>query len=152
MTTRVEDATIGDCAELTRIVRTSSAYDGRYRVMVAELGIDADYLAAHLVRVARDGDGPPLGFHTVIVPGCGADGEGEVDFMFVDGAAQGRGLGRLLISDACEQARARGLRRLHVVSHPPSEGFYLAMGARRVGVVPPEGEITWSRPHLAFEL
>ncbi|RKT88075.1 Acetyltransferase (GNAT) domain-containing protein [Saccharopolyspora antimicrobica] len=152
MTTHVEDATIADAEELTRIVRTSSAYDGHYRVMVAELGIDADYLAEHLVRVARDGDGRPLGFHTVIVPGRGAEDEGELDYMFVDDAAQGRGLGRLLITDACRQARARGLRRLHVVSHPPSEGFYLSVGARRVGTVPPAGEITWSRPHLAFEL
>ncbi|MER7013636.1 GNAT family N-acetyltransferase [Saccharopolyspora sp. NPDC000359] len=152
MTTRVEDATTADCAELTRIVRTSSAYEGRYQAMVAEPGLDADYLTAHLVRVAREDGGRVLGFHTVLVPGRGTDGEGEVDFLFVDDAAQGLGLGRLLLTDACAQARARGLRRLHVVSHPPSEGFYLAMGARRVGVVPPEGEITWSRPHLAFDL
>lgn len=149
---RVEDATAADTGGLTRIVRTSSAYDGHYRVMVAAAGIDTGYLAEHLVRVVRDEAGRPLGFHTVIVPGCGAEGEGELDYMFVDDLAQGRGLGRLLIADACQRARARGLRRLHVVSHPPSEGFYLSMGARRIGTVPPAGEISWSRPHLAFEL
>ncbi|MGW1676094.1 GNAT family N-acetyltransferase [Saccharopolyspora sp. NPDC002376] len=152
MTTNVDDATIGDTEELTRIVRTSSAYDGHYRAMVAEPGLDADYLAQHLVRVARDEDGRTLGFHTVMVPGRGTTGEGEIDFLFVDDAAQGLGIGRLLFADACEQARARGLKRLHVVSHPPSEGFYRSVGAQLVGTVPPEGEITWSRPHFAFEL
>lgn len=149
---RIEDATDADAGALTRIVRTSSAYDSHYRVMVAELSIDAEYLAAHLVRVARGAAGELLGFYTVIVPGLGGEGEGELDFMFVDDAAQGRGVGRMLIEDAHVQARARGLRLLHVVSHPPSEGFYRSVGARRVALVPPEGEITWSRPHLVFEL
>ncbi|TDD42914.1 GNAT family N-acetyltransferase [Saccharopolyspora elongata] len=152
MAIKIEDATVADTERLTRIVRTSSAYDGHYRVMVADLGIDAEYLAAHLVRVARDEAGRPLGFYTVIVPGRGGAGEGELDFMFVDDAAQGRGVGRMLIDDARAHARARGLRRVHVVSHPPSEGFYLSVGAQRVGTVPAEGAITWSRPHLVLEL
>ncbi|WP_190813434.1 hypothetical protein [Saccharopolyspora pogona] len=46
----------------------------------------------------------------------------------------------------------RGLRLLHVVKHPPPEGFYRSVRARRVALVPPKGEITWSRPHLVFEL
>ncbi|PKW18455.1 GNAT family N-acetyltransferase [Saccharopolyspora spinosa] len=95
------------------------------------MSIPADDLATHLVRVARDGS-RQVGFYLLMIPGCGTDGEGELDYLFVGNDQQGRGLGGLLIDDLCERSAERGLRRLHVVSYPPSEPF--GIQHRRLGV------------------
>jgi predicted N-acetyltransferase YhbS len=52
-----------------------------------------------------------------------------------------------------ERARAAGASAVRVVSHPPAEGFYLSLGARRVGTVranPPA--VMWDRPELVFTI
>ncbi|WP_116948485.1 GNAT family N-acetyltransferase [Jiangella endophytica] len=148
----IDPATVAETEALTTMVRTSAAYTGEYRVMVANQTIDAAYIGRHLTRVAHGPDGELLGFVTLQVPGRGGPGEGEVDFMFVAEDAQGRGIGRLLIDHLRAEAATLGLRRLHVVSHPPSAGFYRSCGFRDVGVIAPHGRIGWSRPHLIMEL
>ena len=62
--------------------------------------------------------------------------EAELEHFWVDPACMGEGLGRQLFAHACTQARAHGARRLRIASDPHAEGFYRAMGARRVGGVP----------------
>jgi hypothetical protein len=39
-----------------------------------------------------------------------------------------------------------------IVSHPPAEGFYLRMGARRIGTMLPGGRVTWARPLLSLSI
>jgi GNAT superfamily N-acetyltransferase len=148
----ISPATVAETADLTTMVRTSGAYAGEYRVMVANQTIDAAYIGRHLCRVAHGPGGEILGFATLQVPGRGEPGEGELDFMFVADAAQGLGIGRLLIEDIVAQAAALGLTRIHIVSHPPSAGFYRRCGARDVAVIAPYGRIGWSRPHLVLDI
>ncbi|CAL99696.1 acetyltransferase (GNAT) family protein [Saccharopolyspora erythraea NRRL 2338] len=148
----VDDARHDDAGQLTALVRASAAYAGEYQAMVVGDTITTDYLDANLVRVARGGDGAARGFYAMLTPGRGEPGEGELDYLFVGDDQQGRGLGRLLFEDMRAQAVRRGLRAVHIVSHPPAEEFYRARGARRVGEVPPRGSITWSRPHLLLTL
>ncbi|PZF84335.1 GNAT family N-acetyltransferase [Jiangella anatolica] len=148
----IAPATIAETDALTTMVRTSAAYSGEYRTMVANQTIDAAYIERHVVRVAHGPDGELLGFATLQVPGRGGPGEGEVDFMFVADGLQGRGIGRLLVDDLRREAAKLGLVRLHAVSHPPSAGFYRSCGFRDVGVIEPYGRIGWSRPHLILTL
>ena len=150
--TIIDAATEHDLPLLTALVRSSAAYRGEYEAMVADATISTDDLNRHLIRVARDADHRPLGFYLLMIPGCGTENEGELDYLFVDNDQQGRGLGRLLVDDLRVQAAERGLRRLHIVSHPPSEPFYLGIGAHRIGEVAPHGPITWSRPYLLLDL
>jgi GNAT superfamily N-acetyltransferase len=150
LTWTIEPARPEDMDTLTTLVRTSDAYDGEYRVMVANQRLDTAYLDANIVRVARGADGTIYGFHSVLVPGRGADGEGELDFMFVANDQQRRGIGRALMDDVRAVARQLGLGRLHIVAHLPAEPFYIACGARRVGLIPPAGRVTWTRPHLVL--
>jgi GNAT superfamily N-acetyltransferase len=152
MQVEIGPAAVAETAELTTMVRTAAAYDGDYRVMVANQTIDAAYIGQHLTRVARGADGRLLGFASLQVPGRGGPGEGELDFMFVADDAQGLGIGRLLIDDVRAEAVRLGLDRVHIVSHPPSAGFYRRCGARDVTVIAPYGRISWSRPHLVLEL
>lgn len=151
------DFTIGtaradEAESLTTMIRSSAAYAGEQRVMVANQTVDQAYLDANLVRVARGGDRGALGFYSVLVPGRGAPGEAELDFMFVDNTAQGRGIGRALFDDMVAATRALGITRVHIVSHPPAEAFYLRCGATFVATIAPRGRVTWARPHLVVDI
>ena len=105
----------------------SSEWMGRYR---ANLTISADQVAAGAVIVA-DVDGRAVGFCVVL----GAPPEGEIGHMWVDPPAIGTGVGRRLLTHALETARAAGFGSLLIHSDPHAEGFYLAMGAERIGDV-----------------
>jgi GNAT superfamily N-acetyltransferase len=148
----IRDAQPTDAPVLTEIVRSSGAYDGTYRIMVASQVIDAAYLAANPTRVCVDGHGAIVGFASLLVPGRGVAGEAELDFMFVADDRQGCGLGRALMADVVAVSTRRGIERIHIVSHPPAEAFYRSVGAVRVGEIPPTGRITWTRPLLQLDI
>ncbi|MFF2523387.1 GNAT family N-acetyltransferase [Streptomyces liangshanensis] len=160
---RVRRATARDARRLTRIVRSSRAYEGPYAPMIAGYRIGPDYIEAHEVFVAeeagkageaeeagtpgtpgRAGDpGRVLGFYALLLTAA------ELDLMFVADDAQGRGVGRLLVAHLTDRARGAGLSAVRIVSHPPSEGFYLSVGARRTGTEyarPPA--VMWDRPEM----
>ena len=148
----IRDAVAADAPALTRIVRGSAAYGGAYRTMVAAQLIDEAYLAANPTRVCVDDAGVVVGFASLLVPGRGVAGEAELDFMFVADDRQGLGIGRALLADVLDLGRRLGVACLHIVSHPPAEAFYRAVGAVRVGDIPPAGRITWSRPLLRLDV
>ncbi|MFC8916802.1 GNAT family N-acetyltransferase [Streptomyces sp. NPDC057116] len=142
---RIRRATAGDAKRLTALVRGSGAYEGHYASMVAGYRVGPDYIDAHEVHVAVGPDGRVLGFYALVLIAP------ELDLMFVADDAQGLGVGRRLITHMTERARAAGVTGVRVVSHPPSEGFYLSVGARRVGTVhanPPA--VPWDRPELVI--
>ncbi|MFG2427609.1 GNAT family N-acetyltransferase [Streptomyces sp. NPDC048590] len=141
----VRRAVARDARRLTRLVTSSRAYEGPYAPMVAGYKVGPDYIEAHEVHVAVDGDGRVLGFYSLILS------PPELDLMFVADDVQGRGIGRLLVSHLREEARGAGLAFVRVVAHPPAEGFYRSMGAERTGTVearPPA--VMWDRPELVL--
>ncbi|MEW2632627.1 GNAT family N-acetyltransferase [Streptomyces sp. NPDC048389] len=138
----IRRATAADARRLTRLVRGSGAYRGHYAPMVAGYRVGPDYIEAHDVFVATDGGGV-LGFYSLVLS------PPELDLMFVADDAQGLGIGRLMIEHMAGRARSAGLDAVRVVAHPPAEGFYLSVGARRTGTVdarPPA--VMWDRPEL----
>jgi GNAT superfamily N-acetyltransferase len=144
----IRRAVARDVKRLTRLVRGSRAYGGQYAAMVADYRVGPDYVETHRVFVAVDADdsaGRVLGFYSLIlVPP-------ELDLLFVEDGMQGRGIGRLLVEHMKSEARAAGLDRVRVVSHPPAEGFYRSVGALLTGTVsanPPA--VAWDRPELEF--
>ncbi|MDO0929472.1 GNAT family N-acetyltransferase [Streptomyces sp. TG1A-8] len=144
----IRRAVARDAKRLTRLVRGSRAYEGQYAAMVAAYRVGPDYIEAHQVFVAVDTDDPAgrvLGFYSlVLVPP-------ELDLLFVEDGTQGRGIGRLLVEHMQSEARAAGLVRVRVVSHPPAEGFYRSVGALFTGTAranPPV--VAWDRPELEF--
>ncbi|MFF2729464.1 GNAT family N-acetyltransferase [Streptomyces sp. NPDC058008] len=140
---RIRRAVARDARRLTRLVTRSRAYEGPYAPMVAGYKVGPDYIEAHAVHVAVDGDGRVLGFYALITS------PPELDLMFVADDAQGRGIGRLLVAHLRDEARRAGLGAVRVVAHPPAEGFYRRVGAERTGTVaarPPA--VMWDRPEL----
>lgn len=144
----VRRAAAGDAGRLTRLVRTSGAYEGPYAPMVEGYRIGPDYIEAHRVFVAGDGaTGRILGFYALLLD------PPELDLMFVADSAQGLGIGRLLAAHLREEARTAGLAGIRIVSHPPAEGFYRSIGAEPVGTVradPPA--VMWDRPELLLRI
>jgi N-acetylglutamate synthase-like GNAT family acetyltransferase len=62
-----------------------------------------------------------------------ADGESELDGLFVDPIVQRHGIGRLLVAHCAKFARAQGSAALHVVGNPHAENFYIACGFKAIG-------------------
>jgi hypothetical protein len=51
-----------------------------------------------------------------------------------------------------QEAEARGIDAVKIVSNPPALGFYQRMGAERIGTKLPKGRVTWRQPILYLRL
>jgi GNAT superfamily N-acetyltransferase len=94
-------------------------------------------------------DGTKAGYYALSPK---ADGV-ELLHFWVRPEFMGRGIGRALFLHAVNKARELGARTLYIESDPNAEGFYLRMGANRVGVV--SGKVAGlfrELPLLAYEL
>lgn len=143
---RIRRATAADADALTALTHASRAYDGAYRAILDGYALTPAQLERDAVHVAVDDDAALLGYYSLV-----HDAEAraaELDLLFVDDAAQGRGIGALLFAHMRATARALGVARLRIVSHPPAERFYLRMGAVRIGEQAPRGRVAWARPLL----
>lgn len=141
----IRRATLHDCSILTDMVRTSSAYHGDYRVMVANIVVTPSQIEQDHVFVAEQ-EGNLLGFYSLKEH----TGSIELDFMFTSDAAQGQGIGRQLFNHLIETATQLGHSAIDIVAHPPAEAFYARMGAIKVGDLAPQGRIHWSRPQMRY--
>ena len=96
----------------------------------AELTFHPDEVARRHIVVAEI-DGAVTGFYSV-------DGDppaGELGNLWVRPDQIGTGLGRVLWQDALTTAAAAGYVNLDIDAEPFAEGFYLRMGAERIGEV-----------------
>lgn len=143
---RIRRATAADADALTALTLASRAYDGPYRAILDGFALAPAQIQRDVVHVAIDTDAALLGYYSLVHDVAGR--EAELDLLFVDDAAQGRGIGALLFAHMRSTARALGMRRVRIVSHPPAESFYLRMGAVRLGEQPPRGRVAWARPLL----
>ena len=73
--------------------------------------------------------GEPFGFYAL----TGTDRERELEHLWVSPAWIGSGAGRLLFERAMDRAASQGAKLVKIEADPNAEGFYLRMGARRVG-------------------
>src|SRR5580693_5247719 len=137
---RLVRAKPADAARLTRIAEAAKRTWGYPETWIATwagvLTVTSGYLRSHPTYCARVGRGT-LGF-------CSIERRGAVvivDHLWVAPAYAGRGIGRALFRQCEAWARRAGAKRLAIESDPHAEGFYRAMGARRIGrnAAPMEG-------------
>jgi len=137
-------ATAAQADSLTALMHASSAYQGDYASILDGYSVTPSYIEANPTFAAMTGN-ELLGFYALL------EEPPELDILFVADAAQGLGIGSRLVTHMLAEARARGMRTVRVVSHPPALPFYLRMGARRTGTIPPKlPKIGWARPELRF--
>ena len=143
----ISRASAQDARQLTDLCHASSSYQGKYAEAISTVELTPAYIAENLVFLAIDQDNRLVGFYSLI------PAPAELDMLFVADEAQGQGIGRLLVDHMIEQSRLLGLVGVRVVSHPPAEGFYRRVGARRIGTVPAKPPTTtWERPELWFTI
>jgi len=135
MQTSIRKARRSECAALTRIAHAAKRFWGYpetlMRAWKADLTVSPQTLvqgeAYCAVRNAR-----VVGFYAT----SGEGNERELEHMWVAPAHIGTGVGRVLLEHLSERLRDAGVARLRIASDPNAEGFYRALGARRVGRVP----------------
>ncbi len=113
-----------------------------------DLALTPEEIASSEVVVCEGARGI-AGYYRLLPVG---DGVIDLDALFVDPAAIGRGVGKRLWQHAVARARELGFQAMSIQSDPYAEGFYLAMGAARVGEL--ESTVTPGRmlPLLRFDL
>ncbi|MFG2663838.1 GNAT family N-acetyltransferase [Streptomyces sp. NPDC048387] len=148
----------GEAAALSALVMRSKAYWGYGADFLAacapQLRIREEELTARRVTVAETARGELLGVASLEdgpqgaggpQPDGGPEGAGSPEgggvarlgLLFVEPAAIGRGVGRLLYLDAVRRAARLGVRRLLIDADSHAAGFYRAMGAVPAAGAPP---------------
>ncbi len=82
-------------------------------------------------RVAVSNDNEVLGFYALESTAASTL---ELEALFIEPAHMGLGLGGRLLADAVALAKASGAQRVLIHSDPNATDFYLAAGAKQIGV------------------
>ncbi|WP_251057031.1 GNAT family N-acetyltransferase [Streptomyces sp. ISL-94] len=131
---KVRAARAAEAEALTGLVMRSKAHWGYGPDFLAacagELRITPADVTARRIVVAEDGRGRVLGLASLE----GTPPRASLGLLFVEPAAIGRGVGRLLYRDALRRAVELGVRVLTIDADPHAAGFYRAMGAVAGGV------------------
>ncbi len=113
--------------------RASVANPGDREALLANpdaIAIPAGQIEAGQVVVAEV-RGVCAGFAAILPR---ADGDVELDGLFVEPGSWKRGIGRALVQHCCGLARGMGAVHLHVVGNPHALGFYGKCGFETVGL------------------
>jgi GNAT superfamily N-acetyltransferase len=121
-----------DCGRLTEIARAAKAYWGYPSAWLEEwrdiLTVSPDLVdRATVFKAVIDED--VVGFYALTDDSDTV----ELDHMWVEPRAIGRGVGRRLFEHAVQIARQLGAARIIVESDPNAAEFYEHMGCARVG-------------------
>ena len=129
---RIRKALPEDAATLTTIAHDAKRHWGYPEHWIKhwqdDLTISPDFVAANQVYVAER-DNEVLGFYALII----RQGKAELDHMWVAPAHLGTGVGKELFLHAMQSAARRNFPEVEISSDPNAEGFYLKMGAHRIG-------------------
>jgi len=121
-----------DAEDLTRIAFAAKRYWGYPERWISHwsetLTITAEFVRDNEVYAAVSG-GVPFGFYAL----AGTGHELELEHLWVTPAWIGSGAGRVLFEHAMVRAASRGAKHVEIEADPNAEGFYLRMGARRIG-------------------
>jgi N-acetylglutamate synthase-like GNAT family acetyltransferase len=149
--TNIRRAEISDAETLTGLALRAKAHWGYDAEFIedchTELTIRAENLRAFTVKVAER-EGEPVGFYSLEPHGD----QVELVHLFVEPEMIGSGIGKLLWNDAVATARAAAFTTILITSDPYAEGFYLAMGAERVGTIESTVRAGRELPLLRFGL
>jgi GNAT superfamily N-acetyltransferase len=125
----------GEGADLEAMQRRSSGVWEQYREQLRAhpdaIEMPSSFIASGWVRVAVTTGDVITGFSVVIPRSPDAH---ELDGLFVEPDHMRRGIGRMLVGDACRRARAAGAEALDVIAGP-AQGFYEKVGFRSLEAV-----------------
>jgi len=131
----VRTAEAGDLGVLRAVFRRASLHNaGDREVLLAHPDVlvwSGEAIPGGRVRVAVE-DGAAVGFATTVP----VDGGLELDDLFVEPDRMRRGVGRRLVEDVLDTARAEGVEHVWVTANPHAMAFYTAVGFVPDGTAP----------------
>jgi GNAT superfamily N-acetyltransferase len=134
---RIRRALSNEAEKLTQIAHNAKRHWGYPEHWIKhwqdDLTISPDYIRNNSVYVA-DEAGELIGFYALVVH---AD-KAELDHMWVAPEHIGTGVGKELFIDAMQRAAERNLSAVEISADPNAAGFYLKMGATKVGEIASE--------------
>jgi GNAT superfamily N-acetyltransferase len=129
---KIVPATSADAVCLTEIAFAAKRHWGYPERWIQTwrgiLTIRPEFIAANVAYRAVE-NGCTVGFYLLTKENDGM----HLDHLWILPSAIGRGIGRALFEHAVEQGRQLGFQTIKIEADPNAEGFYLRMGARRVG-------------------
>ena len=132
-TLKLRKATRGDQRALEDVQRAASLVHETHRASLQAhpdaIAVPVEQLDAGDVLLAER-DGVIVGFAAVLKR---ADGDAELDAIFVAPEHWREGIGRVLLDEAESIAIGRGARAMHVTANPNALAFYSACGYRVSG-------------------
>jgi GNAT superfamily N-acetyltransferase len=135
---RVRRARVNEADALTALCIRSKAhwgYGGEFmRRSAASLAVTPAMIAEGRVLVAEEPPTRVLGVAAVEEMQAGS--RFDLTLLFVEPAAIGRGIGRVLFNAAASLVATRGGSSLSILADPFAEGFYRHLGAVRIGEAP----------------
>ena len=140
MELRFRKALDTDCSRLTEIAHAAKRHWGYPEAWILlwrdELTFTSACLEQHVVQIA-EADDRVVGVYSLSCAGKTC----EVEHLWLLPDSIGHGIGRRLFEKMCATARDLGALDLNIAADPNAEGFYLHLGAERIGDVPskPEG-------------
>lgn len=149
MTYTIRFARAGEAATLSALALRSKGHwnysEDFLELCRDELTYSAEKCASGDVFVAEQ-DGQVLGFAAI----DGTPPDGELEALFVDIGAMGRGVGGGLLQHVLKIARNRGFTSLTLQADPGAEPFYAHYGAIRIGEAPSGSIPGRMLPELTF--
>jgi GNAT superfamily N-acetyltransferase len=138
-----------EASALSAIAMAAKAYwpytPSQLKAWRDDLTVSAELIASSPTYIAEL-EGEIGGFYSLV-------NESEtwsLEHLWVAPSHMRRGLGRALLSHAMDVAARNGAASIAIDADPYAEAFYIACGARRVGVIaaPVEGDPARQRPQL----
>ncbi len=129
---RFRKATPQDAAALTALAHASKQSWGYPPEWMAEwreaLTLTPEFIGRHRVTLLEN-ESVVLGFYALVPKGP----DWQLEHLWIAPGAMGQGFGRQLFGQALAEVRAAGAGTIFIEADPNAEGFYLRMGAERIG-------------------
>jgi GNAT superfamily N-acetyltransferase len=147
----IRRAKVGETGILSQIAMNSEAYwgyDEEYMESFKDIySVSENYISNYPTFILEDKE-IIVGFYSFLMN----SGETELEYFFIDPDYIGKGYGKLLWNHAVQSAKSLNIEDFEIVTSPEAIGFYIKMGAVKIGEVESLVKVGRKIPRLIFEI
>ena len=147
----IRRAKVGEGSILTNIAINSEAYWGYDEEYMESFkntyGVSENYISNYPTFLIEDNQ-IIVGFYSILMN----VGETELEYFFINPDYIGKGYGKLLWNHVIENAKSLNIKQLEIVTSPEAIGFYIKMGAVKIGEVESLVKVGRKIPRLIYNV